>query len=225
MSADGSKMVAVGSGQPAIYTSTNSGATWVPNNTVTNFYGQSVASSADGTKLVLVGIVEPAIRLSTNSGATWASNGTPGLYWQSVASSADGTRLVAAEEDGAIYTSTNSGTTWTSNSVPFTFWRSVASSADGSKLVAVISGNFPNLAYGIYISDSTPTPQLNLAPSGSNLTASWIIPSKNFVVQQSPDLSSWTDVTNAPTLNLSNLQDEVVLSPTNTSGFYRLTTP
>ena len=59
----------------------------------------------------------------------------------------------------------------------------------------------------------------------SNLTVSWIVPSTNFVLQQSPDLSSWTDVTDTPALNLTNLQNEVVLSPTNGSGFYRLKTP
>jgi hypothetical protein len=32
---------------------------------------------------------------------------------------------------------------------------------------------------------------------------------------------TWTQ-TSAPTLNLTNLQDEVVLSPTNNGGFYRL---
>jgi len=32
-------------------------------------------------------------------------------------------------------------------------------------------------------------------------------------------------VTNPPALNLTNLQDKVVLSSTNGSGFYRLKTP
>jgi hypothetical protein len=47
----------------------------------------------------------------------------------------------------------------------------------------------------------------------------------NFVLQQSSDLASWTDMTDTPALNLTNLQNEVVLSPTNGSGFYRLKTP
>jgi len=45
------------------------------------------------------------------------------------------------------------------------------------------------------------------------------------VLQQSSDLVAWTEVTNASVLNLTDLQDEVVLSPTNSSGFYRLKTP
>jgi hypothetical protein len=44
-------------------------------------------------------------------------------------------------------------------------------------------------------------------------------------MQQSSDLSSWSDVTNAPVLNPANLQNEMVLSPSNSSGFYRLKTP
>ena len=95
-------------------------------------------------------------------------------------------------------------------------------SADGNKMVAA-AGVYPSGQ--IYASGSIPTPQLNLISANSNLTVSWIIPSTNFVLQQSPDLISWADITNAPTLNLTNLQDEVVLSPTNNSGFYRLKTP
>jgi hypothetical protein len=68
---------------------------------------------------------------------------------------------------------------------------------------------------------------LNLAPSRSNLAFSWLGPSTNFVMQQSSDLgsASWTDVTNTPVLNLTNLQDEVTLPMPAGSGFYRLKTP
>jgi len=53
---------------------------------------------------------------------------------------------------------------------------------------------------------------------------SWLVPSTNFVLQQKPDLTTtgWEILTNAPALNLTNLQDEVTLSPTNNSGFFRL---
>jgi len=53
---------------------------------------------------------------------------------------------------------------------------------------------------------ATPSPQLNLAPSDINLALSWLVPSTNFVLQQSTDLISWSSVTNAPALNLTNLQ-------------------
>jgi hypothetical protein len=46
------------------------------------------------------------------------------------------------------------------------------------------------------------------------------------VLQQNPDLTApnWTEVTNAPVLNLTSLQDEVTLLLTNGSGYYRLAT-
>jgi hypothetical protein len=79
--------------------------------------------------------------------------------------------------------------TWTSNSVPVQYWASVASSADGGKLVAVARGG------GIWTSQTTPSPQLNLSPLDGNFLLSWIIPSTNFVLEQSSDLISWGDVT------------------------------
>ena len=66
---------------------------------------------------------------------------------------------------------------------------------------------------------------MKIKPTTGNLTLSWIVPSTNLVLQQSADLSGWTNVTNLPVLNLTNLQNEVILSPTGSSGFYRLKTP
>ena len=109
-----------------------------------------------------------------------------------------------------------------SNSAPVQNWTSVASSSDGGKLVAS-AGSFNG--GGIWTLQTTPAPQINITPTNGNLTLSWIVPSTNFVMQQSSDLSSWTDMTNTPVLNLANLQNEVVVSPTNGSGFYRLKTP
>jgi len=151
------------------------------------------------------------------------SNYVPEGGWSAVASSADGSKLVAGMNAGVIYTSTNSGATWVMNNVLDTAWTSLASSADGSRLIGTAmdigSGS------GVYTSQSIPSPRLNLTSSGGNLTASWLIPSTNFVLQQSPDLNSWGDMTNTPVLNLTNLQDEVALPLDNGSGFFRLKTP
>jgi hypothetical protein len=70
-------------------------------------------------------------------------------------------------------------------------------------------------------------PGLNIAPANTNLAVSWIVPSTNFRLQQNLDLTTtnWMDVTNAPVLNLTNLHNEVILSPAGSSGFYRLKTP
>jgi hypothetical protein len=78
---------------------------------------------------------------------------------------------------------------------------------------------------GIFTVQTTPSLQLNLASSSGNLTFSWTLPSTNFILQQSSDLISWTDVTNTPALNLTNLKNQISLSPSNSIGFYRLATP
>ncbi len=52
---------------------------------------------------------------------------------------------------------------------------------------------------------------MNITPTNGSLKFSWPVPSTNFVMQQSSDLQSWSDMTNQPVLNLTNLQDEVTL--------------
>ena len=66
---------------------------------------------------------------------------------------------------------------------------------------------------------------MNITPMNGNLKLSWIVPSANFVMQQSLDLQNWADMTNQPVMNLTNLQNEVILSPQANSVFYRLKTP
>ena len=223
-SADGTKLVAVSetAATPAppiiygqIYTSTNSGLAWTLSTAPGNWW-ISVSSSVDGTKLVAGGWQSP-IFSSTDSGTTWTQANAPnGSCF--MASSADGTKLIAAYNNGGVYTSTNSGCTWISNNAPITSWTSVASSADGNKMVAV-GGDL------IYSTQITPAPTLNITPTNGNLMLSWIIPSTNFVLLQSCDLQSWTAMTNQPVLNLTNLQNQVVLSSPNSNCFYRLASP
>ena len=231
-SADGSRLIGIvsGIGGPTnqFYTSTNAGISWVTNGlNLTPVSWQCVASSADGTKLVVgsssgAGNVSDVIFTSADGGATWTFNNVPRYEWNSLACSADGSKLIACSAGYTkIYTSTNFGSTWVSNSVPADSWQGVASSADGNKLVAVAALG------GIYTWQATPSPQLNLAASSGNLTASWTVPCTNFVLQESLGLTSgnWTTVTNPPGLNLTNLQEQVTISPTNANAFFRLATP
>ena len=46
----------------------------------------------------------------------------------------------------------------------------------------------------------------------------------DFTLQQNSDLSTtnWMDVPPPPVLNLTNLQNQVIVSPTNGNTFYRL---
>lgn len=238
-SADG-MLLAVVSTNGLICVSTNDGTTWVTNNAPNlqpkglvqktgsivnpktssssiNTNWQAVACSADKTRLVAAVYGGP-ICISTDSGATWTVSSAPNTNWQAVASSADGTRLVAAINGGSIYTSADSGATWTSNNIPNKSWNTVTSSADGCLLTAISIFNY---SYTLQI---TPHPLLKLAASSSNLAFSWIKPSTNFVLQQCVNLNagSWATLTNEKTLNLSNLQYQVRLSSTNSSGFFRL---
>jgi photosystem II stability/assembly factor-like uncharacterized protein len=227
--ADGTKLAIAAYGG-MIYTSTNSGSTWATVTGVPGTNWEAIASSADGTKLAAI-VQSGLVYTSPDTGATWMSNSLPASQWTSIASSADGTKL-AAVANGPIYLSTNSGTTWTLDAGNNYKWGFVASSADGSKLVGLIGTGVENgyvTLYwdGIYTLQTMPSPLLNLTPLGGNLAASWIIPSTNFVLQQNLDLTTtnWSDMTNPPWLNPTNLRDEVILSPTNGSVFYRLKTP
>ncbi len=210
--------------QWGILVSTNSGANWVEKEQGREFL--SLACSSDATTLVAAS--GTYILISTNSEVTWKFWTTPPFpvspFFSSVASSADGTKLVAAAKSQpnfqppVIYTSMDSGNTWISNNVPTNNWSSVASSAEGGKLVAVATGG------GIWTLQTTPTPNLNIAPASNNLLLSWVMPSTNFVLEQNSDLTTtnWTDVTNTPVLNIANLHDEVTLPLTGSNSFYRL---
>jgi hypothetical protein len=68
---------------------------------------------------------------------------------------------------------------------------------------------------------------LNLTASNTNLDLAWLVPSANFVLQQNLDLTTtnWVTLTNTPALNLTSLNNDLILSPSNSSAFYRLATP
>jgi hypothetical protein len=237
-SADGTTLAAIG--EPAdwpensrlVYISKNSGATWgLPNLLGSIFSGSewsSVACSADGTKLIVGN--EGRVFISTNSGATWISNSIASTNmqdWNSVAISADGSKMTAIVvwESGSalasIYSSRDSGVTWQSNNAPGVAWEWIASSADGAKSFATVG------AGGIYTSQTISQPRLNLTPSSTNLMLDWGIPSTNFVLQQISGLSTagWSNVTNTPVLNLTNLQNQVTLPAPASNAFFRLKTP
>jgi hypothetical protein len=129
------------SGVGDIWTSTDSGVTWIDRTPSTgpvhDALWTSVASDLSGMNLVAVG---SGIWTSTDAGLTWTlqadpsgSSGTSSsVVWASVASDATGKRLVAAtfgdpgsggtagggggfvpERSGYIFTSTDGGVTWT----------------------------------------------------------------------------------------------------------------
>lgn len=170
----------------------------------------AVASSADGTTLSAL-FNNPSssncpgnLYCSRDSGLTWTSECAPVGTWTSLACSADGTTLVALAVGDAIYTTTNAGAAWTAAAVPCGNWISVASSADGTKLVAAVQGG------GIYTCQSTPAPILALTSSGGDVLLSWTVPSRDFALEQNPDLNpaKWTQAPGQPLLDYSTLRNQ-----------------
>jgi|ERR1017187_100011 hypothetical protein len=208
-SADGNKIIAAAAGDK-IYVTTNFGTSWAATASSTDGWS-SVAANVDGTRLIASG---NATYVSTNSGGSWRL-ATP--QTGVVASSADGVKLIVA--GNAIYTSSNSGVTWTSNSVPGG-WSCVASSADGSEQVV---GSSTFYGEGIWINRSMPSPRLNIQRAASNLQLSWLVPSTNFAPQFKSELNAaWVSLTNTPSLNATNLQEQLTIAPSNNCGFFRL---
>jgi hypothetical protein len=206
-SADGSRMLAaVNIG--GVYFSSDFGATWTTANP--QLPGcNSVCTSSDGK---WVGAVGNAIYISSNGGVTWRTNNIGG---QTIACSANGTNWIVAGDH--IYTSVDAGVTWTTN-FSTAQWVGGVVSADGCEMAAVGSGQ------GTWIGRVTPSPQLNIQPQNFAFTISWLLASTNFVLQQSADLSSstWTSVSPNPTLNFSNLNQQVSVSVTGSNAFFRL---
>ena len=222
--ADGSKLAVIpyfGS----VFLSTNSGSSWTSNLSTSNFYWHGVACSADGQKLAaLAGPTNFnfSIFTSADSGVTWASNKLSSLSFPSVACSADGnTIVVVSQGSSGIYVSTNQGVTWATNNVPNKVWYSVTSSADGQRFAAT-TADFENGR--IFNSTLAPNPSLQITKS-DGIQIFWLVPSTNFVLQQSSDLSNWSSVTNPPVLDFTNLQNQIALPLSASNLFFRLATP
>jgi hypothetical protein len=236
-SADGNKLFLFSA--PYNWRSTNAGASWTkldsaPLDGGSATTSQDMACSADGNKLVLGLITDTnnnpgQIYTSTNAGDSWQLTSAPSNNWGYVASSADGSTLLAVSlwtyEFSPIYISTNAGATWTSNNSPTLAWGGVASSADGGVLVAAATYDTNYNTTSIYTLQSIRSPSLNSSAPNGNLTVSWLVPSTNFVLQSSADLAGWTNLTNQPVLNLTNLQNQVALPPPGSNFFYRLKMP
>ena len=219
-SADGSKMAvqADGDGQVPIV-STNCGITW-KRAARTIAQGGSLVLTATGDKLML--LTSANCYLSTNWGATWSSTNSNPVFGAAVCSANGSTVLGRVNGQPAnLYASTNFGVTWTSNNVSPEAWTALASSADGNKLVAVATSTGGFIG-GIWVLQTPPSPRLNLSSSNGELNFSWLVPSTNMALQQSSDLINWTTLTNSPSLNWANLEEQLILSPGNSSSFFQL---
>lgn len=219
--ANGSKMAAVLSvdGAP-VYVSTNYGVTWNRAPFVIAQPNATLAATPDGSKLMMATV--DAFYVSTNWGASWASTNQSPLFGP-VSCSANGS-IVLSESGGIpniLYSSTNLGATWASNSVPSDLWTAAACSADGNKLFATARSSTQS-PVSIWALQMAPSPQLNFSTSNTNLNFCWLVPSTNMVLEESPDLMNWTTITNASSLNYTNLDEQVTLPQGNGNGFFRL---
>src|ERR1019366_6458283 len=72
---------------------------------------------------------------------------------------------------------------------------------------------------------SLPPAALGIAPSGTNVVLSWASPPGGFELQRNSNLTTtnWLTVTNAPVV--TNGQNQVTLSQSNTSQFFRIKYP
>ncbi len=237
-SADGSRLVAISYGSilwgvGPLCLSTNWADSWECPSGGANW--TSITLSADGSKILAASTAVTRLEVpaflfgSTDGGQTWAGHPPPGYYvpeltvnpgphmlW--LASSAQGSFAAAAYGVG-IYTSADFGVTWVTNNAPNTNWQCIACSADGHKMVAAVWGGL------IYTAQTVPSPVLDLKQLADSLLISWIVPSRKFALEQSPDLFNWSAVSASPGLNYRNLHHEVTLPLAAGPRFYRLATP
>lgn len=186
-----------------------------------------LVASADGT--MLAATLSPGlIYLSRDWGKTWSLSGAPVKAWTRLAASADGMRLAGiASGREPIFVSFDAGATWTTNGAPAGHWTDVTMSADGCRIVAVDRGEPEQLWWtggGMYIWQTIPRPLLEASFAHESVSLSWLVPSRSFVLQESPTLTpgDWANVSAELTLNHTNLHYEVTLPKPVWARFYRL---
>ena len=116
---------------------------------------------------------------------------------------------------------TNAGSSWKVLSGAYTGFNGIALSADGSRLFAAF------YLGGIFSQTFPATPNLGIAAANGAAKLSWVVPSMNLALQSRTNLNSdaWQTVSNAPGLNLTNLQEEVVVPMAGSNSFFRLASP
>ena len=111
-------------------------------------------------------------------------------------------------------TATNSCANWQTNLDSVSLWNG-AMSAEGSEVV--VRGQ------GTWLSRETPSPHLNIRYQSSTVALSWLVSTRNFMLQQKTDLAdNWVTVPITPSLILTNLQQEITIPATGSNAFFRL---
>ncbi len=151
-STDGSRLAAISTNSPYIFTSTDAGANWTTRSVPDSAGGwDSIASSADGMNLAAVSWTNMHIFTSTDGGASWTKQlGSAGYKWIHIESSANGQRLIASAArnydnepvtNGGVFTSQDGGVTWQQHPELGEITEAqLATSADGMQVVVSQSG-------------------------------------------------------------------------------------
>lgn len=157
--------------------------------------------------------------ITTNGGANWTATDLPTDYWQGAASSASGEVLAAATYRNQVYISTDGGASWSSSNNPGQFVQSLTSAADGRMLYS--------FGDRVWFRRYPVWRRLSIRCSADLLCVSWTVPSRELLLQQSLEvtMTNWATLTNTPVLNLTNLQHEVRVSPSESAQFFRLVGP
>jgi hypothetical protein len=195
-----------------VFISTNFGKAW------SMLYGGMAnvsAMSRDGKTILIFGYAGTMTKYTNGVSAAVS----PGLGREAsyAVSSGDGERWALLA--GILMLSRDGALSWfPANVPPGKSWNSVANSDDGNVTVALATD-------GLYISRYHPSARLSAQVASGKMRLSWPGPSSQFVLQESSDLSAWSDASNSPVLNLTNLDFEISLPFAPGSHFYRLAVP
>jgi hypothetical protein len=150
ISSDGTKMVAVDYDND-LWTSNDSGITWIEHNEFGSQYWVGVAISGDGNEIASA-TNNGTVLISKDFGNNWIVYADyPFIYLNGLAMSKDSSKIAVFQATGEIYISDDNGTTWIDQTEAGSRdWSNIAFSNDGKKIVAV---GFNDTGGGIWTYD------------------------------------------------------------------------
>ncbi len=166
-SSNGSKVIAISraigsmSDDGFIYLSSDSGSTWVKNDSLGPKNWKHAEMSSDGSKIIL-STYNDYLYISNNGGSTWQEISSLGQKnWGKISMSSDNSKILLAEYGGPLYISNNSGSSWqTIDSLGSKNWNGVSMSFDG-RIMSAIAG------FNVYLSDDYGNSWQDLGTFGS----------------------------------------------------------
>ena len=140
-----------------IWTSSDSGYTWLQRTASGARVWTDIAGSSNGVNLVAVVFFGDYIYTSSDSGATWTQRATA-ANWRGAASDSTGQYMAAVQFGGSIYTSSDYGVTWVERTAAGTRdWNGIASDSTGQYLSSVVYGGsiWTSADYGVTWTERT----------------------------------------------------------------------